>query len=204
MDCKKAKNKVERRFDNNVDDGMNKALDQLEGKPAYLPAPHPAAASPALAKNTPPAEPLKAEKESLKNGLRFDFVPGERILYAKDFAQDANGELPLTWNAGGKGEVMTISGKPGKWLMMYKNSIYLTGNTKMFGENYTVEFDLVFYFEPKVKRFVLPYWKMGIMSSGGKDPTDSTFLREQSEFNNTYLTFAVGSNAAAMLESRAK
>jgi outer membrane protein OmpA-like peptidoglycan-associated protein len=112
--------------------------------------------------------------------------------------------LPLTWNASGKGEVQTIAGKEGKWLRGFENSFYLTGNRKPFGENYTVEFDAIFYFQPKVKGYVLPYWKAGLLSSGGKDPSDNAFLREQSEYNNTFVTFNPGSNGSAIVESHAK
>ncbi|NTS39894.1 OmpA family protein [Flavisolibacter sp. BT320] len=202
---KKVKNKAEQRLEQKVDKGIDRSLDQLEGKgapaqasnsqPATAPAPAPAATQ---------AEPAKPEKATLKSYSKFDFVPGEKIIYAEDFAQDAVGELPLTWNASGKGEVQTIEGKGGKWLRGFENSFYLTGNRKSFGENYTVEFDAIFYFEPKVKGYVLPYWKAGLLSSGGKDPADNEFLREQSEYNNTFVTFNPGSNGSAYVDSRAK
>ena len=201
---KKAKNKIEQRVDNRASQEMDKTLDQLEGKggsPANNNTASRQQTAPAVSS---PAPPPKEEKEMVKSYSRFDFVPGDKIIYTEDFAQDAIGELPLTWNASGKGEVMTIQGKEGKWLRMFENTLYLTGNRKSFGENYTVEFDLMFFFEPKVKGYLLPYWKMGLFSSGGKDPADNAFLKEQGELNNTYLTFNNGSNAAAVLESRAK
>lgn len=198
---KKVKNKAEQRLEQKVDRGIDRSLDQLEGKPTAAPAQNTTAAQPAAAA---PTEAPKPEKETIKSYSKFDFVPGERIIYAEDFSQDAIGELPLTWNASGKGEVQTIEGKGGKWLRGFENSFYLTGNRKGFGENYTVEFDAIFYFQPKVKGYVLPYWKAGLLSSGGKDPADNEFLREQSEYNNTFVTFNPGSNGSAFVESRAK
>lgn len=201
---KKVKNKAEQRLEQKVDRGIDRSLDQLEGKPTATTVKNTPAAQPAAAPAAAQTESPKPEKETIKSYSKFDFVPGERIIYAEDFAQDAIGELPLTWNASGKGEVQTIEGKGGKWLRGFENSFYLTGNRKGFGENYTVEFDAIFYFQPKVKGYVLPYWKAGLLSSGGKDPADNEFLREQSEYNNTFITFNPGSNGSAFVESRAK
>jgi outer membrane protein OmpA-like peptidoglycan-associated protein len=204
---KKAKNTVGQRIENNVDKEINKTLDQLEGKSSSAPASNtgtaPVAAKPAATVTAQPTA-AKPEKETVKSFSRFDFVPGEKIVYAEDFAQDAVGELPLTWNASGKGEVMTIEGKPGKWLRAFGNTVYLTGNKKHFGENFTLEFDLMFYFEPKVKGYVLPNWKAGMFSSGKTDPADNNLLREQSELNNIFFTISNGSNGSAVLESRAR
>ncbi|HZH36623.1 MAG TPA: hypothetical protein VEX65_05075, partial [Flavisolibacter sp.] len=102
---KKAKNTVGQRIENNVDKEVNKTLDQLEGKSSSAPANNtgtaPVGAKPAATVTAPPAA-AKPEKETVKSFSRFDFVPGERVIYAEDFAQDAIGELPLTWNASGK------------------------------------------------------------------------------------------------------
>ncbi|MDQ3277709.1 MAG: hypothetical protein M3Q06_05255, partial [Bacteroidota bacterium] len=201
---KKAKNNAEQRIERKVDNGINRTLDQLEGKNPPSTASNTTATQPAPAQTAAQPEAAKPEKETIRSYSKFDFVPGEKIIYAEDFAQDAIGELPLTWNASGKGEVQTIEGKSGKWLRGFENSFYLTGNRKSFGENYTVEFDAIFYFQPKVKGYVLPYWKAGLLSSGGKDPSDNEFLREQSEYNNTFVTFNPGSNGSAHLESKAK
>ena len=195
---KKAKSKVEQRVDTKIDNEMNKTLDQVEGKPT-------ASSNNSAASSTLPAtdHPV-VEKETVKSFSKFDFVPGEKIIYTEDFTQDAVGELPLTWNASGKGEVMTIDGKPGKWLRAFENTTYLAGNKKSFGENYTIEFDMMYFFEPKVKGYVLPHWKAGVFSSGGIDPTDNSFLKQQDEANNTYFTMNNGNNGGSVLESRAK
>ncbi|RYZ21773.1 MAG: hypothetical protein EOO10_22170, partial [Chitinophagaceae bacterium] len=194
---KKAKSKVEQRIDSKVDSEMNKTLDQVEGKQTT-------SSNGSTAAPTSSTDQPAAENETVKSYSKFDFVPGEKIIYAEDFAQDAIGELPLTWNSSGKGEVQTIEGKQGKWLRGFENVFYLTGNKKNFGENYTVEFDAIFYFQPKVKGYVLPYWRAGLLSSGGKDPADNSFLRDQGEYNATQITFSPGSNGASFMESEAK
>ena len=175
---------------------MDKALDVIEGKEST-----PAGSS---SSSTTSEETSETKTSSVKGFSKFDFVPGERIIYAEDFAQDAVGELPLTWNSSGKGEVMTLNNQKGKWLRIFENTTYLTGNNRKFGENYTIEFDLMFYFEPKVKGYVLPGWQVGLLSSGEKDATDNSFLKEQGEFNNTEVHFGYGSYALAYLESKEK
>ena len=192
---KKAKDKITQRADAKVDKEMDKQLDEIEGKKQSN-APE----------NTTTATPASyvENKPAIKSYSKFDFVPGEKILYAEDFAQDATGELPLNWNASGKGEVQTIDGKSGKWLRAFGNTTYLTGNKKSFGENYTVEFDLMYYFEPKAKGYVMPNWKVGLLSSGGIDPTDNAFLKQPDEVNNTFVNFAFSNYGGAQLSSYAK
>lgn len=190
----KAKSKINQRIDNKTDREMDKALDAIEGKESVK-----SSGSGASSSTT-----TEAKTESVKGYSKFDFVPGERIIYAEDFAQDAIGELPLTWNSSGKGEIMTLNSKPGKWLRIFENNTYLSGNNKKFGENYTIEFDLMFFFEPKVKGYVLPGWQVGLLSSGDKDATDNNFLKQQDEVNNTEVHFGYGSYALAYLESRQK
>jgi OmpA-OmpF porin, OOP family len=197
---KKTKDKLVQGTDKKVDNEIDKKLDQLEGKQP---------ASGQASANTPPANqpatPVpNEEKPGVKAFSKFDFVPGERILYAEDFSQDAIGELPLTWNSSGKGEVMTMEGKQGKWLRIFQNNSYLTGNKTRFGENYTIEFDLLFYFEPKVKGYVLPGWSFGLFSSGTNDATANQYLKERSDINSTEVRFGFGSYALAVVESREK
>jgi len=196
----KAKNKVNQRVDRKVDDQMEKSLDKLEGKDKKKEE----EPSQNTTANTTNTNTTTESKEVVRSYSKFDFVPGEMILYAEDFSQDAIGELPLTWNASGKGEVMTLENHPGKWLRMYENTVYLTGNRNKFGENYTIEFDLMFYFEPKVKGYVLPGWEFGIFSSGDADPADNSLLKDQNAINSTVAHFGFGTYALAYLESRQK
>ncbi len=194
---KKAKGKVEQRVENKIDREMEKKLDEVEGKET------PSANNNSSSTSTPADQP-KEEKKAIKSFSKFDFVPGERILYAEDFSQDAAGELPTNWNASGKGEVQTIDGKTGKWLRAFENTTYLTGNKKTFGENYTIEFDAMFYFEPKVKGYVLPNWRAGILSSGGIDAADNSFLKNQDEVNSSFVHFSFSSYGGAALQSNEK
>lgn len=197
----KVKNKVNQRVDNKVDQAIDRALDDAEGKPTTsAPAPSGSAAS---TSKTETVE-AKVEEPTLKSYSKFDFIPGERILYTEDFAQDAIGELPMNWNASGKGEAVTIEGKSGKWLRLYQGNSYLPGNNKKFGENFTVEFDLIYFFQPKVSGYVLPNINFGLFSSADEDQTDNKFLRDHNNFNSLEVEIHPGSNAGSRLASYKK
>lgn len=101
-----------------------------------------------------------AAKPSVKPGLKayskFDFVPGEKVMYAEDFSKDVIGEMPLLWTSKGRGEIMELENIPGKWLRGYEESQLISVNKNELGENYTVEFDLVYYFAPAKAAYVMP------------------------------------------------
>jgi OOP family OmpA-OmpF porin len=193
----KAKSKVEGRVNNKVDQAMEKGLDEAEGK--AKPAPVETTKEETTSSTKSKSEP--AEKATIKSYSKFDFVPGEKVLYTEDFAQDVIGELPTNWNASGKGEVVTVDGKPGKWLRIFQGNTYLPGNKKEFGENFTVEFDMIYYFDPKVTGYVLPNAMFGLFSSGKEDQTDNAFLKDQGMINSTEISIAPHGEGAARVVS---
>jgi OmpA-OmpF porin, OOP family len=73
---------------------------------------------------------------------KFDFVPGEKIVAFEDFAQDAIGDFPARWNTNSTGEMVTIDGRAGKWLMMNKEGVFLPEFINNLPENFTLELDL--------------------------------------------------------------
>jgi outer membrane protein OmpA-like peptidoglycan-associated protein len=159
----KAKNKVKQRVDNKVDNAMDKTLDDLEGKKSNQGS---SAAGTAENKTATPVE----EKKSIVSYSKFDFVPGNKVVYAEDFSQDEIGELPMGWNTNNRGEVVTIDNFPGKWLRMIGGSKYLTANKDTFGQNFTIEFDLIYDIEPS--GYLLPSIFFGMLSTG-EEPTNS-------------------------------
>jgi outer membrane protein OmpA-like peptidoglycan-associated protein len=87
----------------------------------------------------------KPAKDPLKAYSKFDFVPGEKIVATEDFAQDAVGDFPAKWNTNGTGEVVTIEGVPGKWLMLQKvEASFIPEFIKDLPENFTLEFDVIY------------------------------------------------------------
>ena len=172
----KVKNKVNQRVDNKVDREIDKALDKPEGKEGAATTP---------VKNSPPVASNDSEEDSnsLKSFSKFDFIPGDLILYAEDFEQDEIGELPLSWNTGGKAELVTLSSIPGKWLRLYQNALYLTSNKTEFSKNFTVEFDLIL--QLKNGGYSYPYVSFGFLSSNDQPANDNQFLNGYRKFQST-------------------
>lgn len=73
---------------------------------------------------------------------RYDFIPGQTVLFQEDFASDAIGEFPLKWFTGTKGETVTLDAGAGKWLRMYNGGNY-AAPVIVLKDNYTIEFDLL-------------------------------------------------------------
>ena len=84
------------------------------------------------------------QSPSFASYSKFDFVPGEKVIFFDDFATDNVGDFPVKWNTNGNGEVVTNNVYPGKWLKMRNATTYLPEITSgKFPENYTIEYDMV-------------------------------------------------------------
>lgn len=73
---------------------------------------------------------------------KYDFTPGEELIWYDNFSEDAIGDFPATWNTNGSGEIVNLSQVPGKWLQLSNSSVYIPEFPEELPENYTVEFDL--------------------------------------------------------------
>ena len=96
-------------------------------------------------RNTSPgnAENANNPSPSLEVYRKFDFIPGEKIIVIEDFSQDAVGDFPDKWNTNSSGEIVTIEGKEGKWLMVQNKGLLIPEFITLLPENFTFEFDLV-------------------------------------------------------------
>ena len=74
---------------------------------------------------------------------RFDFVPGEKVVGFEDFSTDAIGDFPPKWNTNAAGEIVTIAGKPGRWLKLTRAGVFVPELTPTLPDNFTLEFDLL-------------------------------------------------------------
>ncbi|HMK20076.1 MAG TPA: OmpA family protein [Chitinophagaceae bacterium] len=148
------KNKVKQRGDQKVDETVDKGLDKAEGKNKKE--------NNGTEENSGTEEvKTKSESKGLKSYSKYDFVPGDKIVYAEDFSQDVIGEFPLKWNTNGSGEVVTLEGLPGKWLKITEGTKYESPYKNKLPENYTVEFDLLVEFKDAV---AVPYIKLQLES----------------------------------------
>ena len=179
----KVKNKTEQRVDKKIDTEIDKTLDKAEGKNTQ-PAPNDAPATKA------PLAAKPEENNDIKSYSKFDFIPGDSILYAEDFQQDEIGEFPLNWNTGGKGEVVTLNNYPGKWMRMYENSSYLSSNKKLFSKNFTMEFDVIF--QMKNTGYTYPMFSFGFFASAEDSTTDNKFLNYPTKYQSSEILLRLG------------
>jgi hypothetical protein len=166
----KVKNKAKQRADNKIDREIDKSLDQTEGTKK---------AEQAVASTPGKEEPKNiAEEESAPISFsKYDFIPGEQILYYDNFEGEAISELPAAWNTSGTGEVTVLDKYPGNWLRLHKPFTYLSSNQKEFGENYTVEFDIIF--QLKNNGWAYPELCFGLFASKDEPNGGNNFLRDQ-------------------------
>jgi outer membrane protein OmpA-like peptidoglycan-associated protein len=90
-------------------------------------------------------EPKQPAEPSLETYSKFDFVPGEKVVFYEDFSQDAIGDFPANWNTNGSAEIVTSNLYPGNW-MQVKPQSYVgvwTDQPLVLPENYTMEFDII-------------------------------------------------------------
>ncbi|MHA4806478.1 OmpA family protein [Flavitalea flava] len=85
-------------------------------------------------KGATPAEELKAYS-------KFDFVPGEKIIVAEDFSQDAVGDFPAKWNTKTSAEIVTLNNRPGKWLGMKQDGVFFPEYITDLPDNFTLQVD---------------------------------------------------------------
>ncbi|HYE56817.1 MAG TPA: OmpA family protein [Chitinophagaceae bacterium] len=188
----RAEQKAEQRVVNHADKAMEEAMDEAEGK------------------NKKPAAPASEAKQDTKTASapsqgitafsKFDFIPGEKIIYAEDFSQDAIGELPLNWNTSGKAAVVTLEGFAGNWMKLYQNSIYLTSNKKVFPKDFTIEFDMILQFN--YKEYTLPLVTVGFLASGELETTDNQLLTSPSKFHSAQLQLRPYNNGSSSASFR--
>ncbi len=83
------------------------------------------------------------EQPAFESYSKYDFIPGERVIFYEDFTQDAIGDFPMLWNTNGSGEVVTTNLYPGNWLQLKGNHCIWTDQLLDLPDNYTIEFDVI-------------------------------------------------------------
>lgn len=92
---------------------------------------------------------IKEAPSNVSDGLeiysKFDFVPGDKLIYFDDFSQDFIGDFPSKWNTNGTGEVVTVGNVEGKWFELKGGYgiIFIPLLQEVLPEEYTIEFDLL-------------------------------------------------------------
>ncbi|MBI3258308.1 MAG: OmpA family protein [Ignavibacteriae bacterium] len=74
---------------------------------------------------------------------KYDFMPGEKVIFYDDFATEAVGDFPSQWNTNSSGEVVTVSNYTEHWFQMTKSGYFIPETKGDFSENFTIEFDMI-------------------------------------------------------------
>lgn len=154
----KIKNKTKSRADQKVDQTIDKGLDEVEGKNKKTKT---GDGNEEKENNDGPKSNGQSNTQTLKSYSKYDFVPGDKIVYAEDFLQDVIGEFPVKWNTNGSGEIVTVEGLQGKWLKIAEGTKYESAYNNKLPENYTIEFDLLTEFKDDQS---VPYIKIQLQS----------------------------------------
>ena len=94
--------------------------------------------------NVTTANSIENTSDGLEVYSKFDFVPGDKVLFYDDFSQDFIGDFPAKWNTNGSGEVVKINNVEGNWFEMKPGyDITYIPDLKNLPEDYTIEFDIL-------------------------------------------------------------
>ncbi len=75
---------------------------------------------------------------------RYDFIPGEKVIFFDDFSSENIGDFPAGWNTNGSGEIVTFGKYPGRWLKITNGrGATCLAEPLTLPDNYTIEFDLI-------------------------------------------------------------
>jgi outer membrane protein OmpA-like peptidoglycan-associated protein len=143
---------------------------------------------------------------------KYDFIPGEKVIFYDDFTAESIGDFPLQWLTNGSGEIVTSGNYPGRWFNMTKMGYYIPEIKEDFTDNFTIEFDFVPMNSANSETmFGLSFYLLsGILSEpgGGGEPGEAGFqiyldydnlgwknwsLTTEQRFNGT-VTFPFKSN----------
>ena len=83
------------------------------------------------------------QQQNLQSYSKYDFVPGEKVIFYDDFSQDAVGDFPALWNTNGSAEVVTTNLYPGNWMKFVGDKCVWTDGLLKLPDNYTIEFDII-------------------------------------------------------------
>lgn len=92
---------------------------------------------------------LKAQKDTTITS-KYDFTPGEKVIFFDDFTSENIGDFPVSWNTTGSGEIVTTTLADGRWFLITNGRGITTLDAPLtLPENYTIEFDVIPHKDPK-------------------------------------------------------
>jgi len=141
----KVKDKVEDKAEEKTDEAIDKTIDEAtenqdEEKKDENSAEKESNDEGNVSKNST----TTVKEEELKSFSKYDFIPGDQVLFYEDFSQDNIGDFPALWNTNSSGEVVTLNNYPSHWFQVGNGGTFMPDMKGSFGENFTLEYDLVY------------------------------------------------------------
>lgn len=151
-----AERTIERRVENETAEKTDAVLDSIlepgsKGKQGKAPTnqdgmPIPQGQTPndgGGGENNPSATGASGPK-TIQVYSKFDYVPGDKLLFFDDFSNDFIGDFPSKWNTNGGGELVTFDDSPEKWIELISGyGVYFIPDVPKLPEEYTIEFDVM-------------------------------------------------------------
>ncbi|MDC6363940.1 MULTISPECIES: OmpA family protein [Flavobacteriaceae] len=149
---KAAQRTIERRVEKETSEKTDQALDsilepgsggnQAPGNPQTGNTPSSTDSNSGSNTNTSPSQAPQTKNIIVYS--KFDYVPGDKLMFFDDFSKDFIGDFPSKWNTNGSGEVVTIDNSPQRWMELIPGyGIHYIPNMPNLPEEYTIEFDLL-------------------------------------------------------------
>src|SRR5690554_716398 len=139
----KVKDKVEKKVEEKIDEGIDKTIDDaVDGNNEAEESVE--KNSEEIYDNEEKQTSETAKTEELKSFTKYDFVPGDQVLFFEDFSQDAIGDFPALWTTDGSGEVRTTNLYPGNFFYMNASGkVYNLMKDLELPKNFIFEFDVI-------------------------------------------------------------
>lgn len=145
----RVKEKIEQRIEEKTDEAVDKGLDKTEdaikksGKKVKKQTTT-TDTNQTTEESDEETNGAKTNKTKMESYTKYDFIPGDKVLYFEDFSQDAIGDFPALWTTNGGGEVKTVNIASGNWFHMNKeDAVYCYTKQILFPENFIMEFDII-------------------------------------------------------------
>jgi len=198
-------NKVNSNIDKEIDKTLNKAenaiIDSINKNNAAHAGEIAEADSVAVANGAKTVEEAMAiagqdSPAALVTYSKYDFIPGEKVIFFDDFSQDQVGDFPALWNTNGSGEVVNTNLYPGKWFQFKGEGFYIPETKDDFPDNFTAEFDWVTMVNDEMPSVELGFF---IVSGNMKDPSEGGAIPgvagikiSLTDFTSYYSTYGNG------------
>ena len=144
----KIKQEGEKRAEDKINKGVEKGYDEVEKQIEGEDKPEDDQQNPNKEEQKSDDVNKSTAKDNQDNpqaviNSKFDFIPGEEIIFFDDFGQGDIGDFPIAWNTNGSGEIVTTNLQPGRWLKFAMREAIWTDQLLKLPENYTIEFDVI-------------------------------------------------------------